>query len=219
MTLNVSVSGHLTLKQQVSVLSMSPRERKQLNKEMVREVKKNSRRRLREQRDLDGSPWAQRKGRSRKKMLRRLSKHMFEYATATEGVVRFRGNVGRVAKEHQDGVATKMTAQKAAKRYGKPNYDEPATRRQAKQLKQAGFKRPRKGGGGYSNATLRWITENMTSGQAGLVLRELEGTASKRSWDIELPSRSFLGATEDERREQVQTIFERTRQKMNAAKR
>lgn len=213
MTLRISVSGHLSLKQQIQVLAMTSSERKRLNREMVREVKKNSRKRLRKQRNLDGSPWASRKGGGRKKMLRRLSKHMFEYSTPNEGVVKFRGNVGKVAKEQQEGLPTRMTAQKVAKQYGKPDYDAPATRRQAKQLKQAGFKRPRVGGQGYSRATIRWITENMNQGQAGVVLRKLEDTESKQSWDIELPARSFLGTTENERREQVQTIFERTRRR------
>lgn len=144
---------------------------------------------------------------------------MVDYATPVQGVVKFKGAAGRIAKEHQKGLPTRMTARRAQKEKGKPDYSAPATRRQASALKEAGFKRPREGGNGYSKATIKWITNNMTLGQAGLVLRMLTESEAKQSWVIELPARSFLGTTESERRELVQSTFEDTRQKMKAAKR
>ena len=59
-----------------------------------------------------------------------------------------------------------------------------ATRRQARRLKELGFKQSQK-----------HIMANFTRGQAGAIIRKEEGRAPKKSWTITVPARPFLGAS------------------------
>lgn len=220
--MKTSVSGFLTLQQQLQVLRMKPSQRKQLLKKTARAVQKNSRKRIREQKDLHGKSFAPRSragGKSnRRKMLRGLSKQMVNYATPGKGVVSFKtAKAGRIASEHQYGATKIMTAAKMQQLHG-AREDGSATRQQAKALKAEGFKRPRGKGKGYTRATVRWITENMSQAQAGLVLRKLRAAPAPKAWAIPIPARSFLGSTESEQQKLVQDIFEQTRKSMRAKK-
>ncbi|ENC7540366.1 hypothetical protein ABK178_004938, partial [Salmonella enterica subsp. enterica serovar Brandenburg] len=46
--------------------------------------------------------------------------------------------------------------------------------------------------------SLKWIMENMNMAQAGLVISILKGGQKKRVWEIKIPSRAFLGASDAE---------------------
>lgn len=125
-------------------------------------------------------------------MLRGLSKRMKVYASGDMGKVYWSG--GRVAAKHQHGHTEEWDASKAEKRNrsGK-SQDDPATRRQAKRLRELGYRIRR--GRGWKRPTLKYITENMTIGHAGAVIRALKGS-SKDKWQVHLPARSFLGVTD-----------------------
>jgi len=205
------VVGQLKVNQRLALLQLPPAKRKRLTGQIARKVRVNSRKRLRQQKDLAGRSWAPRKSKSRRKMLRGLSKRMTAKGTSAEAITSFNNfAVARIARAQQDGSTEVMTAAKMRKLHGEPDYDAPATRAQAKALKAEGYKVRRKGGKGYKNATIRGITETLTQGQAGLILRDMRDKTSRQSWAIRLPERSFLGADEKEINEMVQGVFNKT---------
>ncbi|HFL4699303.1 TPA: hypothetical protein ACG33O_005040, partial [Escherichia coli] len=80
----------------------------------------------------------------------------------------------------------------------------PATRRQAERLLSLGFRAPvgavskKTGRRGRRKPSLKWIMENMSMAQAGLVISILKGEQKKRVWEIKIPSRAFLGVSNAE---------------------
>ena len=210
--IRIDVSGQLNTTQRLALLKMTKAKRKKLLKQTGKKVRSNARKRLREQKGLDGKKWEKRKSPSRKKMLRGLSKRLVVKSNPNHAVVTFdHVKTGGIAKAHQDGHDETFTKSKAKRRDRDLSYyDDPATKKQARALKEAGFKIRRKNGKGWKKATMKWITDNMTIGHAGLVLKTLRNEESKDSWVISLPARSFLGATESEIKEMSQTIFDQT---------
>lgn len=143
-------------------------------------------------------------------MLRNMGRHMVSKSSADEAVVTFdTGTIAMTAFAHQEGIDELMTPSKMNKRYGQPDYDAPATKRQARALRQEGFKMRRKGDRPYK-PTLNAIMATMKQGQAGLILRLMRDEQPKKSWVIPLPDRSFLGVNEEDVTEIVQTIFNQT---------
>ena len=206
--INTSVAGHLNMQQQMQLLMMPAAKRKRITGQVVRRVKSASRKRLRQQKSLDGSQWPGRG--SKRKMLGKLGRNLTTRYNAEQGVARFASiTTGRIAYQQQHGVQEVFTPAKAKKRYGTPDYDAPATRRQARALKAAGYMVRRAGGRPYK-PTIGWITENMKQGQAGLILRIMRDEQPATSWVIPLPARSFLGADEADINTMVQTIFNQT---------
>nr|MBJ6923010.1 phage virion morphogenesis protein [Vibrio cholerae] len=80
---------------------------------------------------------------------------------------------------------------------GKVDKNDPATRVQAKLLKELGYRMPRdktdpkkkKG----KRPTLKWITENLTVGKANYWIRKLRERDPAEYWDIEVPQRRLIG--------------------------
>ncbi|MEH6649978.1 MAG: phage virion morphogenesis protein [Motiliproteus sp.] len=209
MSLTVSVSGDLALRDQLKLLRLPPAKRKRYHRLLGKEVAKLSRRRVKAQQNIDGTPWKQRK-KGRKKMLAKITrpKHLKVYAGSESVKVTWSNRLmGQIARQQQEGIGETMTAKRAARVKGKPDYQSDATASQAKALVKAGFKiyagKYKSGAKGGQSKTRRvsqrWIRENMTLGQAGLVLRLLRDEPSKQSWDIPLPPRSFLGLSAAER--------------------
>ena len=176
---------------------------------MARKVRTYSRKRLRAQRGLDGMPWEKRKTGSRK-MLRGISKRLRTKSDSSGGMVHLADRItGQIAFAHQHGIAEEWTGQKAEKVYGKPDYSAPATRRQARALKAEGYV-VRLPGGRKKKPTMRWISDNLTQGQAGFILQTLRDEPRKNRWVIDLPARSFLGAEAGEIEDLATSIFEET---------
>lgn len=216
MPAKIDISGQLRLRQQLQLLQLSPSQRRRLGGIMARKVRTYSRKRLRAQRGLDGQAWERRKG-GKRKMLRGLSKRLRTKSDNEGGLVHFADlTTGRIAYAHQHGIPEEWTGQKAEKVYGKPDYSAPATRRQARALKQEGYV-VRLPGGRRKKPTMRWITENLTLGQAGLILQTLRDEPRKNRWVIELPERSFLGVESGEVEELANTIFDDTIQRIKRA--
>lgn len=203
--------GQLSAKRRLQLLALPPAKRKRISGQFARKVRVNTRRRLKQQKSLNGQPWKKRKGKSRKKMLRGLSKKLVARGDSKGATVTFnRHQIGQVARAHQEGHTETMTARKMEKIHGQPDYEAPATRAQAKALKAEGFKQRKKSGKGYKNATIKDITQTMTIGQAGIVLRLMRDKDAASSWQIPLPARSFLGATEKEISDMANTVFDQT---------
>jgi len=207
------IEGELTLRQQVQALRLPPAKRKRLNRRLAREVVKLSRQRIRSQTGLDGGRWTGRKN-GKRKMLTRImrGKNVKVLADARSGRISWPNRLmGQIARRHQEGIAETMTARRAARQAGTPNYDGPPSREMAKALVRAGFRiRAGKTKGGRvrtRRASQRWIMDNMTLGQAGLVLRKLSDQPSRQQWTIPIPERSFLGVGVNDKRRLAEILI------------
>ena len=193
-------ANNQTALKQLNLLTLNPNKRRRILRGAGRKVRRDSKARLKEQRDLSGRTWQARSNGRKKRMLSKLGRNIQVHTSTNDAKVTF-GNqrVGQIARAHQDGISQRMTSSKAAQMYGTPNYDDGATRKQAKALRDAGYKVRKKRGKGWKTPTLKWITENLTIGKAGLVLRILRGNKKgKSSWEIKLAQRSFLGQNQSE---------------------
>jgi phage virion morphogenesis protein len=184
---------------QLELLLLDANKRRRILRTAGRVVRKQSRQRLRNQENIGGTKWQQRSNGKKTRMMRKLGRHMIVKTTANKAEVTF-GNqrVGQIARAHQEGVTDKVTKEEVKKRYGTPDYGAPATRDQAKALRAEGYKVRRQQSKGWKTPSLRWIQDNLTIGQAGLILRFMRKTPKKDSWDIKLPERSFLGQDNNE---------------------
>lgn len=197
--LTVKANNQKALKQ-LNLLALSPNKRRRIMRGAGRKVRRDSKQRLKAQRDLTGRTWQARSNGRKKRMLSKLGRNIQVHTSPNDAKVTF-GNTrtGQIARAHQDGISQKMTASQAARMYGTPDYDGKATRKQAKALRNAGYKIRKKRGKGWKTPSIGWITENLTLGKAGLVLRILRGKEKgKNSWEIELAERSFLGQSQSE---------------------
>ena len=208
---SLTMSGQLSVHQRLDVLRLTAQKRKRITGQIGRKFRVVSRKRLREQKNINGTSWTKRAGKSKRKMLRGLSKRMVVRADANKVDVGFNNaSTGRIAKQQQEGMSETFTAAKAARAYGTPPADAPATRPQAKRLRALDYKIRRGNGKGWKKATLNWITSNLSSAQAGVIIRSMSNEPSKSQWAIHLPARSFLGATQHDINTMVQTVVDQT---------
>ncbi|EAP7000667.1 hypothetical protein EJU82_07535 [Salmonella enterica] len=150
-----------------------------------------AKRHQRQQAAPDGTPWEPRK-RGKGKMLKGLPRLLAvrempeiqgvriylkggNYRNGTKPIA-----AGLVGAVQQDGARIQMKASNAPR---KPQADKPALPRQAKR---------------WVKPSSKQIMETMSMAQAGLLIRKLKGTPSKRTWTIDIPGRVFLGVSNDE---------------------
>ncbi|MEX3171576.1 hypothetical protein AB4M04_05715 [Serratia quinivorans] len=164
-----------------------------------------SKRSARNQMAPDGSAWAPRK-RGRRKMLRQLPKLLKVREMPEIEAVRIHlqgGNyrsgsrrmpAGTIGAIHQDG--TQMTV-RATSYQGQPSQEgKPATRRQAKRLRDLGYKVW--WNGKYVKPAVSYITAELSMKKAGFLIKKLGRKTSKKAWTIDLPARAFLGVSDEE---------------------
>ena len=216
------LKGYERARRQLQALSMPPAQRRKLFLNAAKAVKKDSKKRIQNESDLKGRKWAPRKDKRRKKMLRGIKRLMVHKATNKEGQVTFNNLlVGSIAKAHQEGIAQVVSASTLRGSKASANKGKPATRKQARALREAGYKAPRSAQGGqrkgYKKPTVKWITENLTLGQAGSVLKILKNEGDKSSWEIKRPKRPFLGATPAEVADLLDDITEQMLGNIKAA--
>jgi hypothetical protein len=215
--IRLNLVGALPLKRQLELLQMGTNKRRRLLYRVAQRVMKDSRQRVRRQVDLNGMPFKARwkKRSDRRKMLSKLIKEMNVLNNnSTQAVIGFRKrSSGVIAAKHQHGETRRNTAaqnRQAVRAKGKEYYDKPATKKQARALRDAGFK-VKAGAKKARLAPVNWITRNMTIGQAGFALARLRawsGETAKTSWLTVLPARSFLGATADEVTAYINQIYD-----------
>ena len=175
---------------------------------MAKRVIAMSQTRTRLQYDLRGVAYASHARHRRRKMLVRLAKRLkVVSATEDEAVIAFNTAVeGEIGYKQQFG-ASEVVNKSQFNRLATASYDSPSTRRQAKSLIEAGYK-VKPAGGAYRTPTIKWITQNLTVGRAGSILRLIRNRGLIDSWITTLPARSFLGVTENEKKELVRLILE-----------
>jgi phage virion morphogenesis protein len=184
---------------ELKLLLLTPQKRRRIMRTAGRKVRRDSRKRIRGQKDLTGKTWQGRSNGRKTRMLKKLGKHVQVQTSPNAAKVTF-GNkrLGQIARAHQDGISQEMTAEEAARKYGTAKEGAKATREQAKALRLEGYKIRRNKGKGWKKASLKWITTNLSQQQAGLILRTLRDEQSKTRWTISLPERSFLGQSQSE---------------------
>ncbi|MEY8240004.1 MAG: hypothetical protein RPT25_06640 [Cycloclasticus sp.] len=168
-------------------------QRSRLNKKLGRLVIRQSKKRIRNQKDLRGGSLAKR-AKGSKKVLKGMGKGLTVFAGPNKATVTYaNGLTGSIAFQHHHGIPELWTAAKAKRLYGQPDYDKPATREQARSLKAVGFKiRAKKGR--TKSPSQKWIIDNLTIGQAGALIRKLGNTPSKQTWFVPVQKRQVLGA-------------------------
>lgn len=102
-------------------------------------------------------------------------------------------SAGVVGYVQQNGMSVTVNRKQVA---GREQGDKPASLRQAKRLRKAGYKVRR--GKRWRKPGYKEIQEKMTARQAGLLIRILEDKPVKTSWQIDLPARAFLGIGQED---------------------
>ncbi|PMJ92855.1 phage virion morphogenesis protein [Vibrio sp. 10N.261.55.A7] len=188
----------LRAKEQIELLMLDRKTRTRLYRKLGAQLVKKTKANIRAQRNPDGSPWKKRKN-GKKKVLQgftRKVKH-FQKNSNRDLYVGWPSARGRVARQHHYGIAERSGLSKRrrqAARNKEPKKTDKATREQAKQLRDLGFRlkpegRQKRG----KKPTLKWMTEHMTVGQAAKTIQELENKTPARDWQIERPERQLIG--------------------------
>jgi len=210
MRLDTDPRGRLRLHEQLDLLSLPRRTRRNITMRMGRAVIKDSKGNLRQQRTIYGRSMEERRDtRTKRKMLRRMGKGLKPFMRGSNrvDVTWANGLTAKIADRHHRGVPEPWTPTKALKVYGVPDYNKPATRDQAKALKAEGYRlrvQKKKGKGcTLRRVSIKWIMENLSRGQAGTILRQMRDntTRGKQSWEVKPAARPFLGpkpGTEDQ---------------------
>ncbi|WP_163831870.1 virion morphogenesis protein [Spartinivicinus ruber] len=185
--------------QQLELLQLPANKKRKLLWKAGKAVQKNSRARIRQQKDLTGRSFKARKNkRKRKKMLRGLGRTLGVKANAQQAEVGWQNPLsGQIAKRQQEGLPQTMTKQQLPA-IPRSTYDGACSKAMAKALIRAGYTIKRQRGSGRKRPTIAWITQHLTFGIAGAILRELLNKPQQSRWRIPLEARPFLGATNQE---------------------
>ena len=147
--LKLSIPTDSALKQ-LDLLTLDANKRRRILRGAGRQVRRDTKARLKGQKGLSGINWQGRSDGRKKRMLKRLGKGIQVHTTPNNATITF-GNkrLGQIARAHQEGITLTKTAQQAAKAYGTPDYNAKASRRQAKSLRDSGYKIRKKRGKGW----------------------------------------------------------------------
>lgn len=217
MSVNITLTGHSTLRKQIRAIALPPRQKKQLYFTLARSVITESTKRTRAQKTIDGQPMAPRKNGNGKVLRKIMNSARVIKSTPTGATAGWHGFTGRIATAQQYGITEQHTAASAARKNGTPDYSAPATTAQAKALIEAGYKRytgkfksgNKAGQSKGKRVSAKWITENLTIGQAGIILRIMREKEPKQSWQTVTPARPFFGVNRQQIPQMGQKIINR----------
>lgn len=212
---NLDIRGMLEAQDLLELLSLPPQKRRRLMNNVSKRVRSLSRQRVRDQQNLDGTPFAPRKdttGKGKKKMEAGLGKLLdVVRLTDTEAELGWKNRLTRwVAGQQHNGATERVTAQQMRKLTQVPE-GTAATEKQAKRLRQLGYQVRLPGKKKPTRPSVAWIQQHMEYPKAGLLIRVLDSerkaSTGAQSWDIKLPSRQFLGASEAETKALVNLVL------------
>ncbi|WP_065615919.1 phage virion morphogenesis protein [Pseudomonas moraviensis] len=200
-TFELDIRGRLGVREQLALLSLPPQLRRRLLNQVTKRVRTMSRKRVREQMNLDGTPFAPRKGdgKGKKKMEAGLAKLMVvTRVSANEAELGWKNALTRwVATQQHNGVSERRTAQQM-RRWNKTPPGLAATDKQAKRLRRLGFRVRQAGKKTLNRPSVAWIQQHVNYAKAGLLIRILDDqrreSTGAQSWEITLPKRQFIGA-------------------------
>ena len=208
--LNLDVRGLLAAKEKLQLLALPAAKRRRLLNTAAKRLRTTNRKRIRGQRNVDGTSYAPRRGKGKRQLLAGLGKKLQVTRVNSDAAVLGWKSAGlsRIAGEHQDGKTETITPARLRRLGKKTDYNAPASRQQGRALLKAGYQV--RSGKRLKRPSLGWIVEHLKNGQAGVLLAELEGQTKKASWKIALPARAVLGATAGEVREMLGTVLQQT---------
>jgi len=203
-TFELDARGYLAVDAQLALLALPPQLRRRLLNNVTKRVRTMSRRRVRDQQNLDGSPFEARKGsgKGKKKMEAGLAKLMVvTRVSADEAELGWKNALTRwVAAQQHHGVSERRTAAQM-RRWNKTPPGLAATDKQAKRLRRLGFRVRQAGKKTLARPSVAWIQEHVNYAKAGLLIRILDDERSEssgaQSWEITLPKRQFIGVNTD----------------------
>jgi len=203
-TFELDARGYLGVREQLALLSLPPKLRRRLLNNVGKRVRTMSRQRIRQQRNLDGSPFEPRKGdgKGKKKMEAGLGKLLqITRVNAEVAELGWKNGLTRwIAAQQHHGNSERRTAAQM-RRWNTVRPGQGATEKQAKRLRRLGFRVRQAGKRSLTRPSVAWILEHVQYQQAGLLIRILtDGNAESsgtQSWEITLPKRQFLGVDSD----------------------
>lgn len=201
-TFELDARGYLGVREQLALLSLPPQLRRRLLNNVTKRVRTMSRKRVRDQQNLDGTPFEERKGtgKGKKKMEAGLAKLMqVTRVSADEAELGWKNALTAwVAAQQHNGVSERRTAAQM-KRWNNVPAGLAATEKQAKRLRRLGFKVRQEGKKTLTRPSVAWIQEHVNYAKAGLLIRILDDekteSSGAQSWDITLPKRQFIGVS------------------------
>ena len=129
MKLDVEIRGVETLCRQLEALTSDSQDRRALARRMGRKALTLARRRVRKQKNLDGTPFAPRKDkRNKRKLLEWIYSRGVVYGRDDGAKVTFRGKAAEFAFQQQFGVGRDWTPGEIRKARGTPDYQKSASR-------------------------------------------------------------------------------------------
>ncbi|PWB34660.1 virion morphogenesis protein [Pseudomonas sp. SDI] len=200
-TIDLDVRGMLDAQAQLDLLALPPKMRRRLLNRLGKSARSLSRKRIRNQQNLDGSPFAPRRDldAGKKKMEAGLGKLLqVTRVDADEVVLGWKNNLTSwVAAQQHNGTSERRTAQQM-RRWNNVEDGARSTEKQAKRLRRLGFRVRQAGKKRLTRPPVTWILANVSYMQAGVLIRVLDEergeSTGAQSWEIKLPKRQFLGA-------------------------
>lgn len=198
-TFKADERSFLRAKEQLALMGLSQKSRKRILKAIGLYYKRKTKKDMQAQVSPEGGGWRKRK-RGKAKMFKGLKRKVkyFQQDNNRTVVFGWPGFSGYIARKHhegedqQSGVAAKLKERKGKKM----NPDAPATRIQAKLLKELGYRLPKSGRQKRGRApSVKYITQNMSVKEANRWIRKLQHRDPAKKWDIELPERRLIGAS------------------------
>lgn len=212
--LALDVRGMLEAENLLALLELPLAKRKRLLNNVSKRVRSLSRQRVRNQQNVDGTPFAPRKDatKGKKKMEAGLGKLLeVTRLSGDEAELGWRNALTRwVASQQHNGVSERRTAAQM-RQWNKVPPGTAATPKQAKRLRQLGFKVQQPGKKTATRPSVAWIQGHLNYAKAGLLIRVLDtektATSGSPSWEISLPARQFLGASNSETSQLVNLVL------------
>ncbi|QHF01223.1 virion morphogenesis protein [Pseudomonas asturiensis] len=213
--LALDVRGMLDAESLLALMDLPVPKRKRLLSNVSKRVRSLSRQRIRNQQNLDGTPFEARKDTSKgkKKMEAGLGKLLdITRLSGTEAELGWRNTLTRwVASQQHNGVSERRTAAQM-RQWNQVPPGTAATVKQAKRLRQLGFKTRQAGKKTATRPPVAWIQQHLNYARAGLLIRILDteqaSSTGAQSWDIKLPARQFLGASHGETSQLVNLVLQ-----------
>ena len=183
-------------KKDIELLMLPDKEKKKIIIQTLRRMKDITKDKASNQMTPTGLRWKPRKH-GNYKMLRSIAKKLSVEGDNKKGRLYFKLNkTARIAAEHQYGLDNHFNVSDFKDRRAN---SEPCTSRQAKKLKDLGYRIPvgrtKTGRTKWKNATIKEIKIKLTIDQAGVIIRKMMNTGKGRglkSWIIPTTKRPFL---------------------------
>ncbi len=190
--------GEGALAAELRLLTLPRKRRKRALGQIGREVKKQARKNVRNQRNTRGEAFKERrKKRTREgEMLSGFVKgrNIRQRSREMSVTVDFKNQVmGKMAAAHQKGQSQVMRAKPMSEKQKNDWRNEPASQAQANAILRLGWSSSRRRDGKRKRISRKYIMENLTKLQALGLLHELNGRRQgKKSWQTKLPAREFF---------------------------